>query len=87
VPTGVLCLSGFLADVDGLDYDWNSASGTPVLLQHGRADEVVPVDLGADTAAVLEHHGVVVTHLEYDMGHQTTLESLTDAREWLAGLV
>jgi phospholipase/carboxylesterase len=83
-PAGVLCLSGFIADVDGLDYDWEADLDLPVLIQHGRSDEVVPVEMGRDTAATLEHHGVAVTFRDYDMGHQTTLESLADARDWLA---
>jgi phospholipase/carboxylesterase len=82
-PAGVLCLSGFLADARGVEYDW-SPSAPPVLVQHGTLDDVVPVDLGRDTAALLEMHGVPVTYQQYDMGHQTTLESLADARDWLA---
>jgi phospholipase/carboxylesterase len=85
-PAGIVCLSGFLADVDGLEYDWDADADLPVLVQHGRADEVVPVDLGSDTAHILEQHGLEVTWHEYRMGHQTTLESLSDARDWLAGV-
>jgi phospholipase/carboxylesterase len=80
---GVLCLSGFLADVQGFDYAWDGASEVPVLVQHGRHDDVVPIDLGRDTAAALAMHGVPVTWHEYPMAHQTTIESLRDAREWL----
>jgi phospholipase/carboxylesterase len=82
-PAGVLCLSGFLAEARGLEYDWTRPN-PPVLVQHGRLDEVVPVDLGRDTAAALEMHGVPTTYRQYEMGHQTTLESLADARDWLA---
>lgn len=83
-PAAVLCLSGFLADVDGLEYDWDADLDLPVLVQHGRHDEVVPVEMARDTAALLEMHGLDVTLHEYDLGHQTTLESLADARDWLA---
>jgi phospholipase/carboxylesterase len=82
-PAGVLCLSGFLADARGLEYDWGRPA-PPVLVQHGSLDEVVPVDLGRDTAALLGMHHVPVTYQQYDMGHQTTVESLADARTWLA---
>jgi phospholipase/carboxylesterase len=85
-PAGVLCLSGFLVDVDGLDYDWDADLDLPVLVQHGRADELVPVEMGRDTATTLDHQGVEVTFRDYDMGHQTTLESLADARDWLASV-
>ena len=83
VPAGVICLSGFLADVRDLDYAWDERPGLPVLVQHGTHDETVPVELGRDTAATLEHHGLEVTYDEHPIGHQTTLESLTVARTWL----
>lgn len=85
-PAGAICLSGFLADVRGLDYGWDERAGLPVLVQHGTEDETVPVELGRDTAATLEHHGLAVTYDEHPIGHQTTLESLTVARTWLVGL-
>ena len=77
-------MSGFLADVRDFDFGWEERSGLPVLVQHGTFDETVPVELGQDTAATLEHHGLDVTYVEYAMGHQTTLESLAAARDWLA---
>jgi phospholipase/carboxylesterase len=83
-PAGVLCHSGFLPDARGLDYDWDAAARVPVLVLHGRQDEMVPIELGRDTAASLEHHGVPVTFHEFDGSHQTTLESLAEARDWLA---
>jgi phospholipase/carboxylesterase len=83
-PAGIIAMSGFLAD--GPEYDWGGSSGTPVLVQHGAADEVVPVEMGRDSADVLRMHGVPVTYEEFAMGHQTTLESLTAAERWIAAL-
>jgi phospholipase/carboxylesterase len=85
-PAGVICWSGFLADVEGLEYDWEAARDLEVLVQHGTADEMVPVEMGRDTATLLEQHDVAVTFRDYAMGHQTTLESLADARSWLAAV-
>jgi phospholipase/carboxylesterase len=85
-PAGVICWSGFLADVEGLEYDWEAARDLEVLVQHGTADELVPVEMGRDTATLLEQHDVAVTFRDYAMGHQTTLESLADARSWLAAV-
>ena len=85
-PAGVLCLSGFLADVDELEYDWEVASHVPVLVQHGTRDRAVPIELGRDTATALAHHGTPVTFEEFDMAHQTTIESLTAARDWLTAV-
>lgn len=83
-PAGVICHSGYLVDVPGFEYDWGSAATVPVLVLHGDADEMVPVDLGRDTAASLELHGIPVTYRHHDMAHQATVESLADARDWLA---
>jgi phospholipase/carboxylesterase len=85
-PAGVLCLSGYLADVEELDYDWEAGSQVPVLVQHGTRDRTVPVELGRDTAATLAHHGIPVTFQEFDMAHQTTIESLAAAQDWLAAV-
>jgi phospholipase/carboxylesterase len=82
-PAGVLCLSGFLLDEPGLAPRWETAAATAVLVQHGDHDEVVPVELGHATAMTLAHHGLPVVWQRYPMGHQTTLESLLDARDWL----
>lgn len=83
-PAGILCWSGFLADVDGFSPAWAARARTPVLVQHGRLDETVPVELGRDTAATLAHHGLDVSFHEYEIGHQLTIEALADARSWLA---
>lgn len=82
-PAAAACLSGYLADALGHDYDWSGASGIPVLIQHGTADDVVPFDLGRDTAAVLQMHGLPVTFRAYDGAHETTDPSISDARAWL----
>jgi phospholipase/carboxylesterase len=85
-PAGVLCWSGFLVDVDGFTPAWTDRAGTPTLVQHGRLDETVPFELGRDTAHTLRHQGLDVSFHEYDSGHQVTIESLIDARSWLAAL-
>ena len=55
-----------------------------MLVVHGIDDEIVPFDLGRDTAALLEMHDVPVTFRSYAIGHETTPTSLADAHEWLA---
>ncbi len=83
-PSAVICHSGFVVDAEGLEYDWEHASTVPVLMLHGRDDEMVPVELARDGAASLAHHGVPVTLLELEMAHQSTVESLAAARDWLS---
>lgn len=82
--SGVICHSGFVVDAAGLEYDWSAARSVPVLILHGRDDAMVPVELARDGAASLAHHGVPVVFRELDMAHQSTLASLTIARDWLS---
>jgi phospholipase/carboxylesterase len=81
-PAGLVAMSGFLAERDGLDYDF--ATAPPVLVQHGTADPTISVDQGRRTVTRLGAEGVPVVYREYPMAHQISLESLRDAMTWLA---
>lgn len=81
-PAGLLAMSGFLPEPDGLEYDF--AGAPPVLVQHGTADPLITVDQGRRTVARLGAEGVPVVYREYPMGHELSLESLQDAVAWLA---
>ena len=83
-PAGLLGMSGFLPERDGLDYDF--AAAPPVLIQHGTADPLISADHGRRAAARLGTEGVPVVYREYPMAHQVTQESTQDAMAWL-GLV
>jgi phospholipase/carboxylesterase len=81
-PAGLLAMSGFLAEPDGLEYDFSDAP--PVLLQHGSADPTINPDYGRRAVARLGAEGVPVVYREYPMAHQVGMESLQDAMAWLA---
>ena len=81
-PAGLLAMSGFLAERDGLDYDF--ADAPPVFVQHGTHDPLIPVERGRATVARLGAEGVPVIYREYPMGHQVLEDSLHDAMVWLA---
>jgi phospholipase/carboxylesterase len=80
-PAGVLAMSGFLPETPGIDYDLEKAP--PVLIQHGLADPLIPVDRGRDGARTLAEAGVPVVYREYPMAHQVAVESMADAASWL----
>jgi thioredoxin 1 len=82
-PLGVLAMSGWLMDGEGIEYDWEAAGGVPVFMQHGSADPLVPVRTARQSARTLVEHGVPTLYGEYPMGHQVALESMQDARQWL----
>lgn len=81
-PAGLLGMSGFLPEREGLEYDFNGAP--PVLLQHGSADPLISAEHGRLAAARLGAEGVPVVYREYAMAHQVTPESSQDAMAWLA---
>ena len=81
-PGGLLAMSGFLPERDGLEYDFSGAP--PVLVQHGAADPTIPVGYGRAAVARLGAEGVPVVYREYPIGHQVALEGLRDAMAWLA---
>jgi phospholipase/carboxylesterase len=81
-PAGLLGMSGFLPEREGLEYDFSSAP--PVLIQHGTADPTISVDAGRRTVARLGAEGVPVVYREYPVAHQVSLEGVRDAMAWLA---
>ncbi len=83
-PAGLIGMSGFLPQREGLEYDF--AGAPPVLIQHGTADPVIGVEHGRRAASVLGAAGVPVVYREYAMGHEVVAEGVHDIRFWL-GLV
>jgi phospholipase/carboxylesterase len=81
-PAGLLGMSGFLPEREGLAYDFGSAP--PVFVQHGAADPTIPAVYGRRTAARLAAEGVPVVYREYPMAHQVTEDSIHEAMVWLA---
>lgn len=81
-PAGVLCMSGFLPGMPGLEYDWD-AELPPVLVQHGTHDPMLPVQRGRAAAQELAQRGVPTVYGEYPMAHQVALESVEQAAQWL----
>jgi phospholipase/carboxylesterase len=81
-PAGLLAMSGFLIEREGLEYDF--AGAPPVLIQHGTHDPLLSVDYGRQAAARLGAEGVPVVYREYAMAHEVVEESLHDTRFWLS---
>ena len=86
-PAGVLAMSAYLPEVDGVEYDWDAAKDIPVLVQHGTHDPLLPVERGRALAEALEEHGVPVTYGEYPIEHQVAMESVQQAHDWLLEVV
>jgi thioredoxin len=86
-PAGVLALSSYLPDVEGLTYDWDAAPSLPFLIQHGTEDPLIAVERGRELATTLIAHHAPVVYGEYPMGHAVALESVEAASAWLDAVV
>ncbi len=60
---------------------------TPILMQHGSFDPVVPFELGQSSAQRLKAAGFDVTFESYPMQHQLCLPQIRAIRQWLTPLV
>ncbi|MEO0368839.1 MAG: carboxylesterase [Pseudomonadota bacterium] len=81
---GLINLSTYLV-FDWLVEDEGSAANktTPILIQHGTYDAVVPLNLGQESAAKLKELGYPVTWNEYKMEHQVIMEQILDIGTWI----
>lgn len=68
-PAGILALSGFLPDVEGWALDIGGRAQTPVLIAHGRSDQVIDVGFGRAARAQLDRFGYRVEYHESDAMH------------------
>lgn len=81
---GIVGLSGYLplaATTEGERSDANAL--TPVFMAHGSHDNVVPVQRGRDSCALLRGLGYDVAWHEYPMAHSVCSEEVRDLEAWL----
>ena len=58
-------------------------AGLPILVVHGTADNVLPIDYGRASRDRLSTLPVALAYREYAMGHEVTMESLAETAAWL----
>jgi len=81
---GILALSTYLPLPGKLATEGAEANRhTPVMMAHGSADPVIPVQLGRNSAARLEAWGNPLTWREYPLQHGVNLEEIADIGLWL----
>jgi phospholipase/carboxylesterase len=82
---GAVCMSGRLPpEVLPHVAPDDRLRGKPVLIVHGTADEMLPIDFGRRARALLEATPVALAYREFPMGHTTTPESIRFVDDWLA---
>ncbi len=82
--SGVMASSGYIPEDAGMEFRWEGVKGKPFFIAHGIYDPVIPFAYSRRAKELLETHGALVTHREYDMGHQINEESLNDMIAWMA---
>jgi phospholipase/carboxylesterase len=59
-------------------------AGKPFLVTHGTRDQVLPIQNGRASRAILERLPVDLTYKEYPMAHEVSMDSLNDVTSWLS---
>jgi phospholipase/carboxylesterase len=81
---GIVAMSGYLARPETLAVEKSpAAAGLPILLTHGKNDEVLPVEGAREAQATLRAEGFSVRLQEYLMGHEVVPETLSEVRTFL----
>ena len=83
-PAGILALSGFLPEVEGVQLDLAKAAGLPVAIGHGVADPVIPVEFGRDARDRLLEAGAAVTYRESPIPHTIDPAFLGELPGWVS---
>ena len=80
---GVAALSGICSERMLPEGAGEDLSSLPVLMTHGRWDQVIPVKQARASNELLGPLPLQLTYKEYDMGHEINQECLADLRDWL----
>jgi len=81
---GILALSCYLPQAETLPDEAEAAnSDVPIFMAHGRADPLIPYDLGKRSAKLLQAQGYQLQWHGYATAHSVCLEELEDIGGWL----
>jgi phospholipase/carboxylesterase len=81
-PAGILVLSGFFPEVEGLEVDLTPPL-PPIAIGHGVYDPVIGVEWGRRAKDRLEQAGADVLYREYPLPHAVDPGFLVELRPWL----
>jgi phospholipase/carboxylesterase len=86
-PAGILAFSGFIPTVDGWTAEVESRGDLPVLIAHGRTDQVVGIEFARHAQRTLTNAGFDVTYHETGGAHLIDVTAMGKAIQWLAAVV
>ncbi|MBD2099820.1 alpha/beta hydrolase [Leptolyngbya sp. FACHB-261] len=77
---GLICMSGYLVELPPA----SQVSRSPILVTHGRRDQVVPLQAAQATRDALQKVGLKVQYQEFDMGHEVNPAALAEVGRFLS---
>lgn len=80
---GLISLSGYLHPIDRTPNQELNHAIPPILIVHGRQDQVVPLKMALDAKSKLTELGAKVAYAEYDMGHEVPPVAIARVREFI----
>jgi phospholipase/carboxylesterase len=83
-PAGIVALSGFMPEVEGLELAFGGLEGYPVAIGHGTYDEIIPVQFGRRARERLEPARPDLLYREYPLPHTIDPGFLPDLRDLVA---
>jgi phospholipase/carboxylesterase len=85
---GIMGLSTLLGGSTELEKNRNDANdATPILMTHGRQDEVLAFELGVLSRDMLQRWGYQIEWKEYQTGHHLDSEGITDISNYLGRIL
>ncbi|MDN4503063.1 dienelactone hydrolase family protein [Alteromonadaceae bacterium BrNp21-10] len=81
---GIMALSTYMSEPDTLTNEASEANkSTPILMCHGRMDDVVPMTFGRQALNQLEANHYPVEWHDYPMQHNVCAEEILKISQWL----
>lgn len=79
---GIAALSGYIPQHSDLQFDLQRARMLSAFVSHGTYDQIIPVQLGRESAEFLRKAGANIEYREYSMGHEVREETVRDLAAW-----
>ena len=84
---GLLALSTYLPVPRQLEEEASNNKSIPIMMAHGIADPVIPVEHGRTSCQTLQDHGYKIEWHEYMMQHAVCLEEINAIAAWIKKLL
>jgi len=84
---GLIALSAWIPDPDGIRTGLQSSKTLPIFIAHGVNDTLISIENARQCRQLLDAEGYGLHYREYEMGHEIGQDVLDDLNRWLPGVV